>query len=129
MLYEAYLSMAWEVEYTDEFGEWWDALDAAEQDSIDVIVGLLQGKGPSLAFPFSSNVTGSRHSHMRELRIQHKGRPYRILYAFDRRRIAILLLGGDKTGDDRWYEQFVPKADQLYDQHLKEIAKEGLDNG
>jgi hypothetical protein len=121
--------MAWEVEYTDEFGEWWDGLDAAEQDSVDVIVGLLVSKGPSLAFPFSSSVTSSRHAHMRELRIQHQGRPYRVLYAFDPRRIAILLLGGDKTGDDRWYERFVPKADQLYDQHLREIAEEAPSNG
>ena len=61
---------------------------------------------------------------MRELRIQHEGRPYRILYAFDPRRIAILLIGGDKTGDKRWYVSFVPFADDLYDQHLREIQEE-----
>jgi hypothetical protein len=58
---------------------------------------------------------------MRELRIQHEGRPYRVLYAFDPRRVAILLIGGDKTGDKRWYASFVPIADDLYDQHLREI--------
>lgn len=63
---------------------------------------------------------------MRELRIQHAGRPYRVLYAFDPRRAAILLLGGDKTGQDRWYEQFVPTADALYDEHLETLKKEGL---
>lgn len=63
---------------------------------------------------------------MRELRIQHGGRPYRVLYAFDPRRAAILLLGGDKTGQDRWYEQFVPTADGLYDEHLETLKKEGL---
>ena len=63
---------------------------------------------------------------MRELRTQHAGRPYRTLYAFDPRRAAILLLGGDKTGDDRWYETNVPKADELYDEHLKELRKKGL---
>lgn len=67
---------------------------------------------------------GSRHRHMRELRVQHEGRPYRILYAFDPRRIAILLIGGDKTGDNRWYASFVPVADDLYDQHLREIREE-----
>ncbi len=61
---------------------------------------------------------------MRELRVQHQGRPYRVLYIFDPRRIAILLLGGDKTGDDRWYEKSVPLADRLYDEHLSEIEKE-----
>jgi len=63
---------------------------------------------------------------MRELRIQHQGRPYRVLYAFDPRRMAILLLGGDKTGDDDWYDDKVPVADKLYDVHLKELIKEGL---
>jgi len=121
--------MAWEVEYTDEFGAWWDDLDEGEQDSIDVVVDLLEAKGPGLRFPFSSGVNGSRHAHMRELRVQHKGEPYRILYAFDPRRTAILLLGGNKIGDDRWYERWVPRADQLYDEHLKEIEEEERDNG
>lgn len=63
---------------------------------------------------------------MRELRIQHAGRPYRVLYAFDPRRAAILLLGGDKTGQDRWYEQHGPVADDLYDEYLAALMKEGL---
>lgn len=61
---------------------------------------------------------------MRELRIQHAGRPYRVLYAFDPRRVAILLLGADKTGDSDWYDRFVPIADTLYDTHLAEISNE-----
>ena len=54
------------------------------------------------------------------------GRPFRTLYAFDPRRVAILLIAGDKTGDDRWYEDFVPRADDLYDEHLKILEREGL---
>ena len=61
---------------------------------------------------------------MRELRVQHQGRPYRVLYIFDPRRVALLLLGGDKTGDDRWYERSVPLADRLYDNYLAEIEEE-----
>jgi hypothetical protein len=61
---------------------------------------------------------------MRELRIQHEGRPYRVLYAFDPRRAALLLLGGDKTGDDRWYQKMIPQADALYQRHLRQIASE-----
>lgn len=61
---------------------------------------------------------------MRELRIQHAGRPYRVIYAFDPRRVALLLMGGDKTGDNKWYEHFVLVADKLYDEHLIEISKE-----
>jgi hypothetical protein len=62
---------------------------------------------------------------MRELRVQHQGRPYRVLYVFDPRRVAILLLGGDKTGDDRWYERNVPLADRLYDNYLAEVKEDG----
>ena len=67
----------------------------------------------------------SKHSHMRELRIQHEGHPYRVLYAFDPLRSALLLIGGNKTGDNRWYEVFVPLADRLYDEHLLALKKEG----
>jgi hypothetical protein len=54
---------------------------------------------------------------------EFKARPYRVLYAFDPRRTALLLLGGDKTGDERWYERMIPKADALYESHLRELTK------
>ncbi len=92
--------MEYEVEYTDEFEEWWITLAENLQVSIDAKVRLLEAKGPDLPFPHSSGIKNSKHSHMRELRIQHRGNPYRILYAFDPRRVAILLIGGDKTGID-----------------------------
>lgn len=66
---------------------------------------------------------------MRELRIQHAGHPFRTLYAFDPRRKAILLIGGDKTGDKRWYEVNVPIADRLYDDHLLQLKDEGEIDG
>jgi hypothetical protein len=118
----------WEVEYTDEFGDWWDRLTEAEQESIDASVRLLEERGPQLPHPHSSAIGRSKHPHMRELRIQHRGRPYRVLYAFDPRRIAILLIGGDKTGNDRWYDERVPRADRLYDEHLATLKKEGLND-
>jgi hypothetical protein len=119
----------WDVEYTDEFADWWNRLSEAEQESVNASVGLLEVCGPNLRFPHSSGITTSKYDHMRELRIQHEGRPYRTLYAFDPRRAAILLIGGDKTGNDRWYEEFVPIADGLYGDHLDELRKEGLING
>lgn len=61
--------------------------------------------------------------------MQHGGRPYRVLYAFDPRRCALLLLGGDKTGQDRWYEVHVPVAEKLYDEHLETLRKEGRNDG
>ena len=119
-------NLGWNVEYADWFGLWWDGLTVEEQEDIVPVVRLLEEHGPGLRFPYSSGISGSRHSHMRELRIQHAGRPYRILYAFDPRRSAILLLGGDKTGNDRWYEQNIPTADDIYDDHLAQLGKEGL---
>jgi hypothetical protein len=118
--------VAWDVEYTDEFGAWWDSLTEAEQKDVAFVVGLLEVQGVQLGFPYSSGIAASKHRHMRELRIQHAGRPYRVLYAFDPRRSAILLIGGDKTGNDRWYHEFVPVADRLYDAHLETLALEGL---
>lgn len=118
--------MATEVEYTDEFEQWWLTLDTVEQVSVDAVVKLLQERGPNLRSPYSSDIKGSRHGNMRELRVQHQGEPYRILYCFDPRRIAVLLLGGNKQGNDRWYEENLPKADRLYDELLKELENEGL---
>ena len=109
---------------SDEFGEWWVELDAAEQKSVDFTVTLLSEAGRTLKMTHSSGIETSRHKHMRELRIQHEGRPYRVIYAFDPRRTAILLIGGDKTGNNRWYEEYVPRADDIYDQHLKELENE-----
>ena len=116
--------MDWEVEYTGEFGEWWNTLSEEEQEDVNAKVILLQRYGPALRRPHSDVIVSSRHSHMKELVIQRAGRPYRVLYAFDPRRRAILLIGGDKTGDDRWYEKFVPIADRLYDEHLAACKKE-----
>jgi hypothetical protein len=115
--------MVWEIEFTDEFGGWWDGLTEAEQDSIDTSVALLEELGPALTRPHADTIRDSEFPNMRELRVQHEGRPYRILYAFDPRRTGILLIGGDKTGNDHWYKEFVPKADAIFAQHLREIEK------
>lgn len=76
---------------------------------------------PTLPLPYSSQVKGSQFGEMRELRVQHQGKPYRVLYAFDPRRVALLRLGGDKTGDDSWYERMVPTADKLFAEHLADL--------
>lgn len=115
--------MAYEVEFADEFGEWWDTLTVEEQASITFSVRLLEEEGVNLTRPHADTVKGSQYPNMRELRCQHEGRPYRILYAFDPRRVAMLLIGGDKTGNSRWYKVFVPKADAIYATHLREIQK------
>ena len=118
--------MSWDIENTDEFGVWWADLTEGEQEDVTAIVLLLMEQGPQLPFPYSSGIGGSRHAHMRELRVQSGGRPIRVFYAFDPRRTAILLIGGDKTGDTRFYERMIPVADGLYDSYISEIRKEGL---
>ena len=67
----------------DEFERWWSTLSEEEQVSVDVSVRLLEARGPHLGFPHTSGVESSKHDHMRELRTQHKGRPYRTLCVFD----------------------------------------------
>lgn len=117
-------AMPWEVEYTDEFEEWFGGLDEAAQEDVALAVEKLEERGPALPRPLADMVEGSRHSNMKELR--PLGTNIRVLFAFDPRRMAILLIGGDKT--DRWsefYEEMIPMADDLYDEHLDEIREEG----
>jgi hypothetical protein len=118
--------MEWEVEYTDQFYDWWKDLSEEEQEDIDAVVRVLEQRGPALRRPHVGTITGtgSRHANMKELVVQHAGRPYRILFAFDPRRCAILLIGGDKTGNDHWYQEYVPIADGLYDEHLETLRRE-----
>jgi hypothetical protein len=118
--------MTWNVEYTDEFGRWWQSLGQDEQEDVAAMVTLLQARGPQLPFPYSSGIERSRHRHMRELRVQSGGDPLRVFYAFDPRRSAILLIGGNKAGDDRFYVRMVPLADRLYDEYLAELRRDGL---
>jgi len=115
--------MECEVLYTDEFGAWWESLTEAEQESVAVTVGLLEMKGVTLPFPYSSGIQGSRHGNMRELRIQHAGDPYRVLYIFDPQRKAVLLIGAKKGGNALWYEKAVPIADRIYDQYRRTLER------
>jgi hypothetical protein len=121
--------VAWEVEFTDGFEQWWHTLSESEQGKVDARVNILSEHGPHLGFPFSSQVKKSRFPEMRELGAQAGGDPLRILYAFDPRRTAILLVAGDKTGNDRWYETNVPVADRFFERHLRTIEREKTEHG
>lgn len=116
--------MSCEVEFTDEFEQWWKTLTESQQEDISAIVEELERRGANLPSPYSSKIIGSKYSHMRELRIQSGGHPLRIFYAFDPRRVAMLLTGGDKTGDGMFYKRMVPTADALYAIHLEELRGE-----
>lgn len=114
----------WDVEYTDQFEEWWNSLALAEQAAVEAAVNALQRDGPSLGRPLVETIKGSRHRNMKELRPPRGN--MRILFIFDPRRTAILLLGGDKTNQwEAWYRRAIPLADQLYDDYLEELRREG----
>lgn len=116
----------WEVEYTHEFEEWWADLTQEQQEALDDRVMLLVEHGPGLKRPVVGDITGSRHANMKELRASRSG-ALRVLFAFDPRRHAIVLLGGDKSGEwNAWYRWAIPRAGELYDIHLQELRDEGL---
>ena len=116
----------WEVEFTDEFGEWWAGLSLEQQAEVRKRVNLLQQRGPALGRPTVDTITGSTISNLKELRTSAAG-TLRILFVFDPRRTAILLLGGDKTGQwVEWYERAIPEAERLYAIYLEELREEGL---
>ena len=89
--------MAWVVEYTDEFFTWWEGLDQQQETTVAAAVEYLAEHGPMLGRPFVETIAGSRHPNLKELR--PRGGNLRILFAFDPRRMAIMLIGGDKSGD------------------------------
>lgn len=118
--------MPYEVNVTDEFREWWDGLEVTQQEDIATRVELLERYGPTLGRPIVDRVASSAFHNMKELRCSSDG-ALRVLFAFDPRREAILLLGGNKTGDwSKWYERAVPEADRLYMEYLRELRREGL---
>jgi hypothetical protein len=114
------MSAHWEIAVSDEFAAWYWALDEDQIESVNFSVDLLERAGPLLGRPHVDSIKGSRIANLKELRVQHQGCPIRILFAFDPRRVGYLILGGEKTGDDRWYERFIPLAERIYERHLTE---------
>jgi hypothetical protein len=109
-----------EVLGTAEFEEWFLGLSSTDARAVVRGVGLLEAKGLALGFPHSSAIEGCRHA-LRELRVQSSGRPLRIFYAFDPKRQAVLILGGDKTGGDRFYLTMIPRAEAIWERYLEEL--------
>jgi hypothetical protein len=91
------------------------------QDSILVGLGLLKQEGPLLGRPYVDTLKGSQYPNLKELRVQHAGEPWRILFAFDPIRQAIVLVGGNKTGNKRWYEKNMLIAEQRFTEHLESL--------
>ncbi len=115
----------WDIEITDQFEEWYLSLSIGDRAKVTAAVDELEQAGPGLARPWADTIKGSRHSNMKEFRALRSN--IRVLFAFDPRRTAILLIGGDKTGQwQRWYDLTIPYADDLFDDYLEEIRREGL---
>lgn len=112
-----------EILVTDEFKAWYEDLRLEEQLPVDQVVDLLGERGVALGMPYSSAIEGSQYA-LRELRIQVLGRPFRIFYAFDPKRQAVLLIGGDKTGRDRFYDEMIPTAEGLWEEYLRDTAND-----
>lgn len=116
------MGVAWEIELTDEAQVWIESLSDSEFAAMAAAIDRLELHGPSLGRPTVDTISGSRHHNMKELR-SHGGN-LRMLFAFDPRRTAIVLLGGDKTGDWKgWYDRNIPRADALYDEHLADLRE------
>lgn len=111
-----------EVIGTSEFEDWFGDLEERDQDSVARVVDMLEVRGVHLQHPYSSQIKGSSIA-LRELRVQSGGKPLRVFYAFDPERQAVLLIGGDKTGDDRFYERMVPLSEKIWAEYLKETGQ------
>ncbi len=118
-------AVAWEVEVVDEVGDWYAQLDEVDTDAVNAAVEMLEELGPGLGRPVVDSVKGSRLHNLKEL--IPPGTNIRILFIFDPRRTAILLVGGDKAGRwKEWYEEAIPIAEAKYEEYLAELKQEGL---
>jgi hypothetical protein len=113
----------WVVLFDEDFDQWLESQEEGLQDEIWSNIGLLVELGPNLHRPRVDTVKGSAFPNMKELRIQYQGDPWRILFAFDPARQAILLVGGNKRGKKRWYEVNVRIADERFERHLRRTTQ------
>ncbi len=111
----------WEILQTEEFEEWFSDLKDSVKEEIYANINVLSVHGPTLGRPRVDTVKNSNHKNMKELRVQSSGNPYRIFFAFDPIRRAILIIGGNKKGDKRFYEKLIPIADKLFEKYLEDL--------
>lgn len=115
--------MEWTIEFDEDFSVWFESQEDDLQDEIKAVLKVLAQLGPALRRPKVGTIEGSKFSQMKELVVQFQGEPWRILFAFDPDRHAILLVGGNKTGDERWYKINIPIADARFTKHLAELEE------
>jgi hypothetical protein len=116
--------MPWEVVTTHEFEVWYEGLTDEPAWAIAAAIELIERDGPAVKRPVVGEITGSRFKNMKEICVAAEDHEIRILFIFDPVRRAVLLLGGDKTGQwNRWYRTAIPAADALYEQWLRDLEK------
>jgi len=105
----------WIIQSTESVATWIESFDDATKQAV---LFILEEIGPSLGRPYVDSIKQSRHRNLKELRIRSRGH---VLRLFDPRRKIVLLIGGDKRGDKRFYQKMIPLAEALYDKHLKSM--------
>ncbi len=116
--------MEWNVVFDPDFRRWFYEQEPAFQDEAFAVIKILEESGPTLGRPRVDTLKSSTFKNMKELRIQYQGEPWRVLFAFDPLRQAILLVGGNKAGNKRWYKENLPIAEQRYEQYLEMLEEE-----
>ncbi len=113
----------WNVATTQRFDKWFVDLDADIQVEVIARVNLLKEFGPALRRPHADTLNGSKHANMKELRVDEQGHVIRVAFAFDPERSAVLLVAGEKQGQNqqRFYKRLIADADRLYDDHLAKL--------
>lgn len=125
MLYRPYSPVAWEVEFHTQFVPEFEALAVPAQDELLAHVAVLEVFGPQLGRPRVDTLFGSRHPNMKELQFDAANGVWRFAFAFDPKRRAIVLCGGDKSGGSqrRFYRSLINTADKRFDSHLKTMKE------
>ncbi len=113
--------MEWNIIFDPDFRQWFYKQEIEFQDEAFAVLTVLKEQGASLGRPRVDTIQGSIFKNMKEIRIQYKGKPWRILFIFDPKRQAILLVGGNKTGNKRWYKENIPLAEKCYQKYLEQL--------
>nr|WP_226876071.1 MULTISPECIES: type II toxin-antitoxin system RelE/ParE family toxin [unclassified Enterobacter cloacae complex] len=124
MIYVVQGGPVWAIKTTDRFDDWFTSLNDSERASVLAALLVLQERGPGLSRPYADTLKGSRHSNMKELRIQSKGDPLRAFFAFDPNRTGIVLCAGNKDGNERrFYDEMLLVADREYTRWLNTLKE------
>lgn len=116
--------MSWNILQSESFSDWFKELNDSTKKDILRAVSILEEKGPLLGRPFVDTLKGSDITNLKELRVQSLGNPFRIVFVFDPKRNALLLVGGNKKGVSRFYEKIILEAEEIYKEYLEVLNEE-----